>query len=377
MSHIKKLAFIPALIGATVLTNGCGGDSHSYSVIPVISGTVVKGVLRNADCIATDTAGNELYSSVGETSACTNSRGRYSFQLLSNPTTPVVVTIQARTGTQMLCDYPSGCGNGVDFNNPLDLASDFSLRAVVPSISTTARTQQVNVSPWTEIATARAVSTATTLSSLTTTQVQSAYTEVASVLNNVLSLEGNANDAFDGNFFSIDLVDLANPDQDTDIDSGEERKATLLSLASASLFNLVDTAGTTNTNITSVVQNLATSFQSDGKFNVNDTAANIDLTDTVNLASIVSGISNVAQNIQSRLSTTATTSLQSLLNVDDLSTELANIENEAINLAAEKEAVVDADNDPTEPQPIDTDGDDDDDDDDGSGSSGSGGTGGP
>ncbi|MEJ2741947.1 MAG: hypothetical protein P8176_05550, partial [Gammaproteobacteria bacterium] len=311
-----------------------------------ISGSAVKGLLTGADCIATNTAGIELYSSVGNESPCTSSRGRYSFQLLSNPTTPVVVTLQARTSmTQMLCDFPAGCGNGVAFGESLDLSNDFSLRAVVPTIPSTVTTQEVNISPWTEVATARAISSASSLSSVTTTQVESAYLEVASVLNNVLSLEGTS-DEFDGNFFSIDLVDLAAPDQDDDIDSGEERSATLMSLASASLFNLVDT---TNTSITSVVQNLSSAFSSDGEFNVNDTATGIADDNGIDLADIITGVGGVVQDIQSVLQPNAVTQLATFLNTSDLTTELSSIKSAADTLAELKESVVNVELDTTKP----------------------------
>lgn len=391
MSHFKKLAFIPALIGATVLTNGCGGDSHSYESLDAqLSGRAMKGVLANADCIVSLASGTELYSSVDQDTACTNDNGRYSITLSYDDTSqldePISVRLQARsTGTTYKCDLPDGC-EGQSFGSAVPLSdTSFSLRAYVPTVSTTTA-NVANLSAWTTMAATRAESLTTIA---TRSSIDQSYREVAGVLNNILGIESDT-DRFDGNFFNIDLADITDPVND-DQDSSNTKLGTLLSLSSASLVGLIDTSTSTNNSLSKVVNNLSTSFE-DGVINVNSTAANISPTDQslgIDLTKIVTEIEETVSEITTAYTnnaaslgvdaSTLTSRLNTNLGGNDTTNAITQLETTTTNLATQKQAVADADSDPTAPTtvPPDDDSDDDDDDDTGSGSSGSGGTSGP
>ena len=392
MSHIKKLAFIPALIGATVLTNGCGGDSHSYESLDAqLSGRAMKGVLANADCIVSLVSGDELFSSVDQDTACTNDNGRYSITLNYDNTSqlqePISVQLQPRsTGTTYKCDFPDGC-DGQLFGSDVSISdTNFSLRAYVPTISTSS-SNVANLSAWTTMAATRADSLATIA---TRNAIDQAYRETAGVLNNILGIE-NDTDRFDGNFYNIDLADITNPVND-DQNSSNTKLGTLLSLASASLVGLVDTSTSTNNSVAKVINNLSTSFE-DGVINVNSTAANISPTDQslgIDLTKIVTEIEETVSEITTAYTnnaaslgvdaSTLTSRLNTNLGGNDTTNAITQLETTTTNLATQKQAVADADSDPTAPTtvPPDDDSDDDDDDDDtGSGSSGSGGSSGP
>ncbi len=345
---MQNIGLVTAAV-ATVAIQGCAdGTSHVQGIdspsitTTTVSGTAVKGVVANADCIvyAADQT-TVLYTSVGNTDPCTDANGDYSVELDSEPTGAVIVQLLARTGTTMTCDFPDGCGNGVAFGGSLSLGSSFSMRAVVPSITGT--TVEVNVTPWSEVAAARAISQAGSGNAITAAQVESATLETAAVLNNLLGLEGSS-DAFGAELLSIDPVNLASP---SSVGSDEDKKGSLLSLASSALFDLIDTGS--NTSIEAVVTNLGAAF-TDGEFNVNDTATNIASDSGIDLADVLTGISEVATELSTVLTSDATTTLNTLLGSD---TDLTQVATEAESFASEKNSVTDQEADPTKPQFID------------------------
>ncbi len=349
--RVKSIGFV-ATIGLAGLIEGCAkGDSHVLGIDSpsfsgaTITGQAVKGLLSGADCVALSSdLTTELYSSVGNASACTDANGAYSFQLPSNPTGPVVVEMRARSGTAMLCDFPDGCGSGVAFGQSLTLDSSFRLRAVVPQILSTATSQEVNISPWTEVAASRAIALAGTNTPISTTNVDTANLEVAGVLNNMLGLEGATN-SFDANFFTLNLVDVTSPVNDSTVSAAENQLGTLMSMASASLFDLIDTSA--NTSIESIVTNLANAFDDDGEFNVNDTATNINSSDNgIDLADILTGIAEVALDLSNSTNTTIQTNLDSLLGTDLV---LTTLQTQLTALSETKNSVTDQNNDPTAP----------------------------
>lgn len=359
MGKLTKLGTVVAVISATAYLQGCSsGDSFVQELDPgssgaTVSGTAAKGLLSNADCTVTDTAGNTLYTTVGTDTACTGVDGQYSIPLVVNSSTPVVVTITTRADTTMVCDDPAGCTGGVAFGDPVSsLGSDFTLRAIVPSVSSTQTTLNVSVTPWTEVAAARAIAEAGgSTAAVTAASTQTAYREVASVLNNILSLEGS-DDAFDENFFDIPIPDLSSPSTDSVSNAEDQRRAALLSIATGSLLKLTSDSVTP----ANVVTNLANAFSADGEFNVNTTADNIASGDQVDLTSIVTNIATTASTLVTALAsdTEGTTALTTLLggSGSDLTTVLTEVQTAAEELAEEKAAVTDANQDPTKPQPI-------------------------
>ncbi len=333
-----------AVMSLALGLQGCGGgDSHvkniaspvDNSVAASLVGTAVKGVIANADCVVTAADQTTvLYTSVGKTTACTDANGAYTIELDTVPTGPVILELLARTGTTMKCDYPTGCGTAI-FGEDVALGSDFSLRAIVPSVSGTTL-NQVNVTPWSELAAARAIFE-TDGGTLVAADVQSAQLDVAAILNNLLGLEGSA-DAFGSDLLSIDPINLNAP---TGTATSETKRGSLLSLASASLFSLV---GGSFTDIEAVIKGLVAAFEEDGEFNVNDSATTgLDGTN-IDLADMLTSIASTASNLPSEIATTINTLLGS-------GTTLTSIANEATSFAELKEAVVDAAQDSTKPQP--------------------------
>jgi hypothetical protein len=343
LQEIVSLSVISLALGL----QGCSdGDSHiSQIASPVgvaaagLSGTAVKGVVANADCIvyAADQT-TVLYTTVNNATPCTDANGAYDIDLTTAPTGPVILRLVARTGTTMKCDFPDGCGNGVAFGGDIALGSDFSLRAVVPSV---AEINEVNVTPWSELAAARVIANTAVGGSLVVASVQTAQLEVAAILNNLLGLEGTA-DAFGSDLLTISPINLNAPASATA--TSETKKGSLLSLASASLFNLV---GGSFTSIESVVAGLADAFKGDGEINVNDTAENIESGDQgFDLASILDSIATTATNLSTTSPTIATT-VNTLLG----STTLTNVASEVTSFSELKKTVTDADQDTTKPLP--------------------------
>lgn len=361
MANLTKVGVAIAVISAATYLQGCSsGDSFVQELTPggvdsgpngaFLDGTLAKGLLSFADCTVTDVAGNVLFTSVGAADACSDANGVYRIQLEFNPTSPIINTVTTRTTTRMTCDDPAGCAGGVAFGGAVEsLGDNFTLRAVVPSVDPNATSLNVSVNPWTEIATARVISEAGSVAAVTEAATQTAYREVASVLNNILSLEGT-DDEFDGNFFDIPLPDLSNPSTDSVSNAEDQRRAALLSIASGSLLKLTSDSVTP----AAVITQLTDSFSSDGEFNVNDTATNIEAGDAINLASIVTNVATTVSTLATELAsnTDGTAALETLLGVSDLETGLAEIESEAEELAEEKTEVTDADQDTTKPQPV-------------------------
>lgn len=367
-------------LGVAVLATslGCNRDDPDIvGVLPneifpttaTVSGRVVKGLVTDADCEFTSLVTNEvLYSSVNSSTACTDDNGRYNVTVESSDPSilnqPISVQIKVRTsGTSYVCDFPNGCDN-VSFGQNVPLTdTSFSLRAYVPSVSTNdGDTNTVTVSPWTSVAASRADTLRNSGSSISNSITQS-YQETASVLNNVLALDQNpTGPQFNGSFYQLDVADITNPNDD--VNSSDANLGSMLSLASASLIGLVDSdPNATNGSITKVVNNLASAFQ-DGVFDVNGTASNIeDNSLGINLASIMNNINSVVTNISGDFQTALNTNLGGGTALTDLGVQVQTV-------ATQKEAVTDADNDPTAPLPIDQDPSG------GSGGSGGSGTGG-
>jgi hypothetical protein len=335
-----------AVMSLALGLQGCsGGDSHvkeisspadTTTVAAILSGTAVKGVVANADCQVT--AADQvtvLYTTVGNVAPCTDANGDYEIELTTAPTGPVILELLPRSTTTMKCDFPAGCGS-VDFGDDIALGSGFSLRAIVPSV---AELTEVNITPWSEIAAARAIAQTTTGGSLVAAAVETAQLEVAAILNNLLGLEGTA-DAFGSDLLSISPTDLSDPAVATS--TSETKKGSLLSLASASLFNFVDSS--TFATIEAVIAGLSSAFE-DGELNVNDTATGIVVGDQgLDLADILVSIATTATN----LPTSVATSINTLLGTG---TTLTSVAADATSFAELKEAVTNANQDPTQPQP--------------------------
>jgi len=349
ISKLKPLVSAVAISAIALASQGCSrGDVHTKKFEEAgtttltsaeLDGAAVKGLLIRADCVLHDTTG-EIYTTVGRSSPCTNAEGNFTISLRKVPRYPLMLTIKARSGTTMKCDFPAGCGT-TPFGSEMAVPETFALRAIAPTPS--GRSISMNVTPWSDIAAARALNSTNGVlnSSVTDTAVRSASGEVAGLLNNLLGLEGQAG-AFDTNFIGTTPSDLANPK------TSDNNKGIMMTMLSAALIAYQD--GTTD--LTKVINNLADSFKSDGKFNVNDQASNIESTDTFNLANLLSKVSQVAGEISGKLTANQLSNLNTALANGTTTTTVDKFKSNVDALQTAKEAVTDANNDPTAPTPV-------------------------
>jgi hypothetical protein len=104
--------------------DSAGGDS---GLPDNISGRAVKGIIRDADVIASVWDGSGwVQLDVGRT----DDTGHFSLGLETPQSAPVKITVEAVNGSQMRCDAPSGCGDAT-FGDWFDLSSDFRISTIV------------------------------------------------------------------------------------------------------------------------------------------------------------------------------------------------------------------------------------------------------
>lgn len=122
--------------------NGSGGETHN------VSGRTVKGVMSNADVVASVRDGSgwtELDTGT------TDADGQFALDVGTSGA-PVRITVTTVNGSQMTCDAPSGC-NGTAYGNNFTPASGFSLSTIVPA-SRIADDTELAVTPLTNMAAA-------------------------------------------------------------------------------------------------------------------------------------------------------------------------------------------------------------------------------
>jgi len=134
--------------------NGSGGDGQAGEAVTVervsLTGLAVKGTVIGAKA--------ELFrlinGNIEETAFATGTtdlEGRYNLTATSEEAYngPALVKISWQEGAEMICDASSGCGDypvipddrntnnpAIDFGESFDLATDFEMSALLPSIST-------------------------------------------------------------------------------------------------------------------------------------------------------------------------------------------------------------------------------------------------
>lgn len=345
-TKIKPIVSALAGVAIAISSQGCGrGDNHVKALETAgatdltsitMDGRAVKGILIHADCIVNDTTG-EIYSTVGRSTACTDDKGNYSIYLRKVPKWPIVVTLKGRSGTTMICDNPAGC-NGTPFGSQLAV-SDISMRAI--SATPTGRSLSVNVTPYTEMATARALNAngGALGSAINDAAVKKALGETAGIINNLLGLEGTKN-ALGADFFKVDPGNIAAPS------SSLTKQGILMNILSAALLSMDSTKTPQQ-----ILDQLTADFKSDGQLNVNAHASNIASADKFDMTTLLSKIAAVANSLGSTLGTAGAKQVNDILGTgtgaDSLS--LDKIKTDADDLKKQKDAVADANNDPTKP----------------------------
>lgn len=196
-------------------------EEEEPTAFNVITGTVSKGIVAGADVGAIDADGETL-----EVSATTGEDGSYSLELSAGLvdagiSLPLQIVVSGNDSTTMICDADldtdgdNDCYAGMDaegnatyaaFGETLNLGADFALRAAVtslPAATDDGASATVNPTPMTELATALALGTGTTL---TADQVESATAQVVNLLNTVTGVDFSGVDI--NELPSVNLADL-------------------------------------------------------------------------------------------------------------------------------------------------------------------------
>lgn len=143
---MRKLPLAAVIVSATLLTAcGGGGDSPIGGTSTTttgssssLSGTAAKGIIKQALVTAEELVGT---SWVARGTATTDNNGDYTLTMTGYTNGVVRVTVTPTASTRMVCDAPSGCisadGSTTPFGSDATLANDFSMKSVVPPVTTT------------------------------------------------------------------------------------------------------------------------------------------------------------------------------------------------------------------------------------------------
>ena len=147
--EFKKLALAIAISTALTACGGGGGSSSSSTPTSYsVSGTAAKGIIQHGIVTAEEYVGSD-WKTVGNTT--TDANGKYALTLSGYAGGPLRIKITADSSTTMKCDDVSGCGDSATFGQPIALSNDFSMAAILPSVTSTSFTD-VPVTPYTNMA---------------------------------------------------------------------------------------------------------------------------------------------------------------------------------------------------------------------------------
>lgn len=158
MTKFKKLALSVAIASSLSVVGCGGGGGSSSSSTPVdsgsavVTGTAVKGILKNAVVTAYELndVGERLAASVGTTT--TDENGDYKLELSENYSGGLLeIVITAGDNTRMVCDA-SACGN---IGEDVTLPQEFELTAIATADASD-NTVSVPVTAWSTMAAKRA-----------------------------------------------------------------------------------------------------------------------------------------------------------------------------------------------------------------------------
>lgn len=185
------------------------------------------------------------------------------------------IEITADSSTTMKCDDVSGCGSSATFGQAIALSNDFSMAAILPSVTSTSLTD-VPVTPYTNMAAHLAES------SLATATDKSAAVNTA--LSTVTTIVGF-------NIATTPVVDITADDFSTTATADEQRAAAM----SAALMSFTNES----TSVEDVLERLASAID-DSTLDENDTIPFSDLrqawTDTISDPTIQSLLSEDAED---------------------------------------------------------------------------------
>ena len=265
---------------AVVMLVGCGGGGGGGSdpVVPSninLGGTAAKGIIKGGNVVAEELNGSgTVVRQVG--SATTIADGSYTLTVGNTyGGGPIQVAISADANTQMKCDVPAGCGTRsdglADTVNPtiIDFGEwykpgSLTMKALVAEAAAN-DTIGVNITPYTNMAASRAISTGT----LDAAAVYNANSEVSVLLGGIDILSTKP----------LDITDV------TAISGGDatEIAYAAFSAAIAALADTTSGASGDNPDINGALDSLSNSF-SDGTIVADDggTDPGISLQEIIN-----------------------------------------------------------------------------------------------
>ncbi len=200
-STLFKRTLLGAAIAATLGLTACGGgssssdeDGSSSFTSATTSGTAAKGILNKGVVTAIELGLDQTELRTLSTTM-TDINGAYSLTIPSSYAGgPIKVSISSAADTEMKCDVVAGCGNRADDITDTDAVVDFgewykpgvdkvAMSALVAS-ATSGSTVAVNITPFTTMATKRALESVT----LDANAVSNANSEVSALLGvNILN----------------------------------------------------------------------------------------------------------------------------------------------------------------------------------------------
>jgi len=277
MLNFKRSILTIAIASALTACGGGGGDSSpttsssspssspSVSTGSTVSGTAVKGIIRNGVVTAYAVSNGSVDRSRELATTTTDANGKYSLVLPLDYEGLVKVEISAAPDTVMVCDISSGCGTAA-FGATLPLESDFNMGVVVTDAKPNT-TISTPITPLTHMAAGLAEK-----AGISADQVNESNTQVANLFNlNSITL--------------YELIDVTDPDA-LAAASPEAQKASLL--AAALMEAALDTTG--GEDFSTGLDKLTNDFVSnDGQLVTNDT----DAGEIISLEDILSAESSV------------------------------------------------------------------------------------
>lgn len=278
----------------------CGGGDDGPP--PVISGTAMKGVLKNALVTASELKAGGAPVAIG--SACTGNDGAFSVTYSGYTGGPILLKVQPVANpsgckgnnlpTTTVCDVAAGCGTGIDFGDTFTVtpASGISLHALVENAAPVAM-----ITPFTELAARNAMRLAgnpgdldtvdlSALSAADLLRIKATAREAREQLENLPALAG------------INLLTTVPPDITKPFPTGSAAQndaATYAALCAGVLGAYIGDGGSTadpGAAIDAAVDKLVASF-GDGGIPNNDSVSGNDAT-TTSLAELIAAARTAA-----------------------------------------------------------------------------------
>ncbi|WP_156948414.1 hypothetical protein [Marinobacterium jannaschii] len=274
---------------------GGGGGTSTSTPAPTsgstVSGTAVKGIIRNGVVKAYAVTNGSVDRSRELATATTDSNGKYSLVLPTDYEGPVKVEISAVADTVMVCDIAAGCGTTA-FGATLSLESDFNMGAVIANAKPNT-TISTPITPLTHMAAGLAEK-----AGINADKVHESNTQVANLFN----LD---------TITDYELIDVTDPDK-LAAASPEAQKASLL--AAALMEAALSTTG--DDDFSDSLDKLTNDFvANDGQFVQKDT----DVQEIISLEDILSAeasiIAKAKQHAAENGKTVNVTSIESELNL--------------------------------------------------------------